>query len=141
MFPHWSQKTITHHCFSLFPIVSRLGYRTSWLLGLGELPEGIWADLTLAKSSGDMGKKLPIDQQLIGVSPITIPETIAGHISAPVPFSFLCGGCEKCLFHTRKETYRFTNNLSIVLLPRPTLKDNSELTQQGGRGKKIANLV
>ena len=25
--PHWSQKTIAHHCLSLFPIVSRLGYR------------------------------------------------------------------------------------------------------------------
>ena len=37
VFPLWSQKTITHHCLSLFPIVSRLGYRTNWLLGLGEL--------------------------------------------------------------------------------------------------------
>ena len=37
MFPDWSQKTITHHCLALFPIVSRLGYRTNWLLGLGEL--------------------------------------------------------------------------------------------------------
>ena len=35
--PHWSQKAITHHCLSLFSIVSRLGYRTNWLLGLGEL--------------------------------------------------------------------------------------------------------
>ena len=25
VFPHWSQKTITHHCLSLFPIVSWLG--------------------------------------------------------------------------------------------------------------------
>ena len=32
--PHWSRKTITH-CLSLFPIVSQLGYRTNWLLGLG----------------------------------------------------------------------------------------------------------
>ena len=38
LFPHWSQKkTITHHCLSLFLIVSRLGYQTNWLLGLGEL--------------------------------------------------------------------------------------------------------
>ena len=37
VFPHWSQKTITHHGLSLFPTVSRLGYRNSWLLGLGEL--------------------------------------------------------------------------------------------------------
>ena len=37
MFPHWMQKTITHHCLLLFAIVSRLGYRTKWLLGLGEL--------------------------------------------------------------------------------------------------------
>ena len=35
--PHWSQNTIKHHCFSLFAIVSRLGFRTNWLLGLGEL--------------------------------------------------------------------------------------------------------
>ena len=34
-FSHWT--TITHHCLSLFPIASRLGYRTNWLLGLGEL--------------------------------------------------------------------------------------------------------
>ena len=40
VFPHWLKKkkqTMTCHCFSLFPIVSRLGYRTNWLLGLGEL--------------------------------------------------------------------------------------------------------
>ena len=37
MFPDWSQKAITHHWLSLFPIVSRFGYRTNWLLGLGEL--------------------------------------------------------------------------------------------------------
>lgn len=37
VFPHWLQKTITHHCSSLLPIISRLGYRTNWLLGLGEL--------------------------------------------------------------------------------------------------------
>ena len=73
MFPYKWQKTVTHHCFSLFSIVSRLGYQTSWLLGLGELPEGIWADLTFAKSSGDTGKKWPIDQQLTGASLVTIP--------------------------------------------------------------------
>ena len=38
VFPHWSQKTITHYCISLFPIVSWLGYRTNCLLGLGEVP-------------------------------------------------------------------------------------------------------
>lgn len=27
VFPHWSQKTKTRHCLSLFPIVSRLGHR------------------------------------------------------------------------------------------------------------------
>ena len=37
VFPHWSQKTITHHCLSVFPIASRLLYRAIWLLGLGEL--------------------------------------------------------------------------------------------------------
>ena len=37
VFPHWSQKTIAHHCLSLPPIVSRLGYRTNWPLGLGDL--------------------------------------------------------------------------------------------------------
>ena len=37
MFPHWSQKATTHHCLLSFPIVSRLGYWTNWLLGLGEL--------------------------------------------------------------------------------------------------------
>ena len=33
----WSQKTTTHRCLSLFPSVSRLGYRTNWLLRLGEV--------------------------------------------------------------------------------------------------------
>ena len=38
MFPHWSQKTITQHCLSLFPVVSWVGYQTNyWLLRLGEL--------------------------------------------------------------------------------------------------------
>ena len=27
VFPFWSQKTVTHHCLSLFCIVSKLGYR------------------------------------------------------------------------------------------------------------------
>ena len=31
MFPHWVEKTITHR-LSLFPIVSRLGCQTNWLL-------------------------------------------------------------------------------------------------------------
>ena len=26
VFPHWSQKTITYHCLSLFPIVWQLGF-------------------------------------------------------------------------------------------------------------------
>ena len=38
VFPHLSQRTITHYCISLFPIVSWLGYRTNCLLGLGEVP-------------------------------------------------------------------------------------------------------
>ena len=38
VFPHWlKKKTVTCHCFSLFPIVSRSVYRINWLLGLGEL--------------------------------------------------------------------------------------------------------
>ena len=37
VFSHWLQKTLTHRCSSLFPIISRLGYRTNLLLGLGEL--------------------------------------------------------------------------------------------------------
>ena len=38
VFPSWSQKTVTRHCLSwLFCIVSRLGYRTNWLLELGEV--------------------------------------------------------------------------------------------------------
>ena len=41
VFPHWSQKTVTHHCLSLFPTVSRLGCRTNWLLGLGKLPHDL----------------------------------------------------------------------------------------------------
>ena len=36
-----------------------------------------------------MANRPTADPRVIGVSPITIPETIAGHISAPVPFSFL----------------------------------------------------
>ena len=36
-FPHWSQKTITHHWLTLFTIISQLRYRTNWFLGLGEL--------------------------------------------------------------------------------------------------------
>ena len=38
VFPHLSQRTITHYCISLFPIVSWLEYRTNCLLGLGEVP-------------------------------------------------------------------------------------------------------
>ena len=39
VFPHWLKKKKNNNMslFSLFPIVSRLGYRTNWLLGLGEL--------------------------------------------------------------------------------------------------------
>ena len=29
VFPHWSQKRITHHCLLLFPTVLRLGYQTN----------------------------------------------------------------------------------------------------------------
>ena len=49
-----------------------------------------WGKFTFAKTSGtvtiETGK---IGQWLISVSPVTNPGTIAGHISTPVPFSFL----------------------------------------------------
>ena len=48
--------------------------------------EGNWAELTFAKSSGTISRT---GQQLTGASPVTLPETIAGRIYAPVPFSFL----------------------------------------------------
>ena len=48
--------------------------------------EGNWAELTFAKSSGTISRT---GQQLTGASPVTLPETIAGRIQAPVPFSFL----------------------------------------------------
>ena len=48
--------------------------------------EGNWDQLTFAKTSGTVtreGKTIDL------ASLVTIPETIAGHVSAPVPFSFL----------------------------------------------------
>ena len=49
-----------------------------------------WAELTFAKTSGmvtrERDKK---DQSVNRASPVTIPEIIAGRISAPVSFSFL----------------------------------------------------
>ena len=48
--------------------------------------EGNWAELTFAKSSGTISRT---GQQLTGASAVTLPETIAGRIQAPVPFSFL----------------------------------------------------
>ena len=50
----WSQKTITHHCLSLFPIVSRLGYRTSWLFGFR------WGRFPFSKNSGLKFRKFPV---------------------------------------------------------------------------------
>ena len=41
MSPHWSQKTITEHCLSLFPFYG-IGLQTDWLLVLGELLPPIW---------------------------------------------------------------------------------------------------
>ena len=41
---------------------------------------GNWAELTFAMTSGTVTSV---------TSPVAIPETIAGHILAPVPFSFL----------------------------------------------------
>ena len=52
--------------------------------------QGNWVELFFAKKSGTVtGKGKKTSQQLTSASPITIPETIAGRISAPVPFSFL----------------------------------------------------
>ena len=49
-----------------------------------------WAQLTFAKSFGTVTKEREkIGQQLTGMSPVTIPGTIARHISTPVPFLFL----------------------------------------------------
>ena len=49
-----------------------------------------WAELTFAKTSGNVTiNKEKNGQQLTGASPITIPETIAGQISAPVPLWFV----------------------------------------------------
>ena len=48
-------------------------------------------ELTFAKTSGTViwKSKKKNGQQLTCASPLTIPETIARHISAPVPFSIL----------------------------------------------------
>ena len=52
--------------------------------------EGVWAELTFPKTSGTVTKdRDKISQQLTSASPVTIPGTIAAHISAPVPFSFV----------------------------------------------------
>ena len=51
--------------------------------------EGNWVELTFAKTCGtvtrDREKNWPIADRYL----VTIPETIVGCISAPVPFSFL----------------------------------------------------
>ena len=52
--------------------------------------EGNWVESTFAKASGTVTKdKEEIGQQLIGASPVTIPETIAGCILVPFPFPSL----------------------------------------------------
>ena len=52
--------------------------------------EGNWTELTLAKTSGTVTRdREKIGQWLIDASSVTIPETIAGRISAQVPFLFL----------------------------------------------------
>ena len=52
--------------------------------------KGNWVELTFAKTSGavpwDRGKNWPIAD---GVSPVMIPETPAGFISAPFSISFI----------------------------------------------------
>ena len=64
---------------------------------------------TYAMTSGtvakDNGKN--IGQKLTDTSPVTIPETIAGHISAPVPFSFL---------KTLSSLFYLTSNISSLSL-------------------------
>ena len=49
---------------------------------------GNWADLTFPKTSGTVTRDWEKIVQQIGAVPVTIPETIAGRISVPVPFSF-----------------------------------------------------
>ena len=53
--------------------------------------EGSLTKLAFAKTSGTvtMERENRIGQQLSCASPATIPESIAGHISAPALFSFL----------------------------------------------------
>ena len=52
--------------------------------------EGNWAELTVEKTPGTVTRdREKISQWLAGKSPVIIPETIAGRISAPVLFSFL----------------------------------------------------
>ena len=47
-----------------------------------------WTKLTFTKISGTViGDKKKIGQWVTDTSPVTTPETIAGRISAPVPFS------------------------------------------------------
>ena len=52
--------------------------------------EGNWAELTFTKTCGTATRDMKtIGQKLSGASTVTIPETIAGRISAPVPLLFL----------------------------------------------------
>ena len=61
VFSHWSQKTITHHCLSLFTTISRLGYRTNWLLVLGELPHDLsYSVITSAILVSQNNKTAPV---------------------------------------------------------------------------------
>ena len=58
-------------------------------LNLCRKKEGNWVELTFAKTCGtvtrDREKNWPIADRYL----VTMPETIVGCISAPVPFSFL----------------------------------------------------
>ena len=58
-----------------------------------------WAELTFAKTLCDcyQGQGKKIGQSLTGGSPVTIPETTAGCISAPDPFSFLNCSMKTCV--------------------------------------------
>ena len=46
-------------------------------------------DLKKKEKKSKEKKKKKLGQKLTDAFPVTIPETTAGHISAPVPFSFL----------------------------------------------------
>ena len=74
-------------------------FRESLLLELYGLfssleTRGTWVEFTFAKTSGTVTRDR--EKNWFPVFPVTIPETIAGRISAPVPFSFLKWRVESC---------------------------------------------